>query len=359
MLIIDAHEDLAWNMLTFGRDYTQSAEEIRRLEAGGLAPQYNGDTLLGWPEYQRGQVAVVFATLFAAPIRRQLGAWDRLVYADAEQACALYSSQVEKYRKLVDEHAEKFHLVERLSDLEYLISHWENAEEETHPVGLVLLMEGAEGIRSPNELDTWWERGVRLIGPAWAGTRFCGGTHEPGPLTREGYALLEGMAELGFTLDISHMDEEAALQALDFYPGAIIASHSNAAALLKEVQSNRFLSDRLLHGLLERDGIIGVVPYNKFLRAGWTRSAGRETVTLAEVVAQIDYICQIAGDARHVGLGTDFDGGFGVQDAPQEIDTIADLQKLIPILEEKGYTEKDIAAVLAGNWSFLLRTTLP
>ena len=359
MLIIDAHEDLAWNMLTFGRDYTRSAEEIRHLEAGGLAPQCNGDTLLGYPEYHRGRVALVFATLFAAPVRRQLGAWDKLVYADAGQAYALYSAQVEAYHKLVDEHGDKFRLVERLIDLENLISHWEKPEEDTHPVGLVLLMEGAEGIRSPAELEAWWEHGVRLIGPAWAGTRFCGGTHEPGPLTREGYALLEGMAEFGFTLDISHMDEEAALQALDFYPGAIIASHSNAAALLKDVQSNRFLSDRLLQGLIERDGIIGVVPYNKFLRGDWTRSAGRETVTLAEVVAQIDYICQIAGDARHVGLGSDFDGGFGVQDAPQEINTIADLQKLIPSLGEKGYTEKDIAAVLAGNWSFLLRTTLP
>lgn len=358
MLIIDAHEDLAWNMLTFGRDYTRSVEESRRIEAGGPAPQYNGDTLLGWPEYQRGRIAIVCATLFAAPIRRQRGAWDKLVYADADQAYTLYADQVDTYRKLVDEHSDKFRLVERRIDLEDVISHWENPTEDAHPVGLVLLMEGAEGIRSPDELEAWWARGVRLIGPAWAGTRFCGGTHEPGPLTKEGYALLEGMAEFGFALDISHMDEEAALQALDYYPGAIIASHSNAATLLKEVRSNRFLSDRLLHGLIERDGIVGVVPYNKFLRWDWTRGAGRETVTLAEVVAQIDYICQLAGDARHVGLGTDFDGGFGVQDTPFEIDTIADLQKLIPSLEEKGYTEEDITAILADNWSSFLRMTL-
>lgn len=359
MFIIDAHEDLAWNMLTFGRDYTRSAEEIRLLEAGSLAPQYNGDTLLGWPEYQRGQVMIVFATLFAAPVRRQRGLWDTLVYTDTEQAYALYSAQVDAYRKLVDEHPDKFRLVEHRIELDNVISHWENPAEDRHPVGLVLLMEGAEGIRDLDELEIWWERGVRLIGPAWAGTRFCGGTHEPGPLTKKGYALLERMAESGFALDISHMDEEAALQALDFFPGSIIASHSNAAALLKDAQSNRFLSDRLIHGLIERDGIIGIVPYNKFLRWDWVRGAGRETVTLAAVATQIDYICQLAGDARHVGLGTDFDGGFGVQDAPLEIDTIADLQKLIPILGEKGYTEKDMAAIMANNWSSFLRMTLP
>lgn len=359
MIIIDAHQDLVWNMLTFGRDYTLSAEETRQREVDSPAPQLNGDTLLGWPDYQRGRVAVVFATLFAAPIRRQLGAWDKLVYADSEQAFALYNAQLDAYQRLTDDHPDKFLRVETQVDLDNILLHWESSAEETHPVGLVLLMEGAECVRTPEELEAWWARGVRLIGPAWVGTRFCGGTHEPGPLTKEGHALLEAMAEFGFSLDISHMDEEAALQALDIYPGAVIASHANAAALLKDVESNRFLSDRLLHGLIARDGIVGIVPYNKFLRWGWTRSAGRELVTLAEVAAQIDYVCQMAGDALHVGLGTDFDGGFGVQDAPQGIDTIADLQKLIPILAEKGYTEKDIAAILAGNWSSLLRKTLP
>ena len=75
-LSVDAHQDLAWNILTFGRDYTLSAAETRQREAGGLAPQVNGDTLLGYPDYMRGNVALVFATLFAAPVRakgRRLG----------------------------------------------------------------------------------------------------------------------------------------------------------------------------------------------------------------------------------------------------------------------------------------------
>ena len=167
------------------------------------------------------------------------------------------------------------------------------------------------------------------------------------------------MAEFGFTLDLSHMDEQAALQALDAYPGAIIASHSNAFALLNSVDSNRFLSDRALRGLIERDGIVGIVPYNCFLAWGWTPGDGRQAVTLEAVAAQIDYICQMAGDARHAGLGSDFDGGFGLQAAPAGIDTIADLRKLIPILAEKGYTESDIAAILGANWLSLLRSTLP
>jgi membrane dipeptidase len=208
-------------------------------------------------------------------------------------------------------------------------------------------------------LEDWYLRGVRIIGPAWAGTRFCGGTREPGPLTNEGFALLEGMAEFHFTLDLSHMDEQAALQALDAYPDAIIASHANALALLKGTNSNRHLSDRVIQGLLERGGVIGIVAANSFLRPDWNEAGGRASVTLDMFVAQIDYICQMAGNAMHVGIGTDFDGGFGLQSIPTEIDTISDIRKLIPILSQKGYTEAEIAAILGNNWMEHLQNTLP
>ena len=359
MLIVDAHQDLAWNMLTFGRDYTRSSEETRSIELGGLAPMHNGDSLLGWPDYQKGRVAVIFATLFAAPIRRKEGQWDTETYTDFEEAHRLYSKQMDAYHRLVDEHPDKFRLVQTLQDVEEIIGDWDGSSSDDHPVGLVVLMEGAEGVRQPPELEDWWGRGVRIIGPAWAGTRFCGGTGEPGPLTPEGFALLEGMNEFGFTLDLTHMDEQAVLQALDVFPGSMVATHCNPLALLKDSGSNRFLSDRVLRGLIERDGIVGIPPYNKFLRWEWDSSDGREAISLDLVVDHIDYICQIAGDARHVGIGTDFDGGFGLQSVPAEIDTIADLQKLVPLLAERGYTENNITAIMGANWLHLLRSTLP
>ncbi len=372
MLIIDAHQDLAWNMLTFGRDYTRSAAQTRQIEADGLAPQQNGDTVLGWEDYQRGQVALVFATLFAAPERRREGVWDSQYYSDAIQAQRLYSTQLDVYQRMFDEHPQKFRLVHNQESLRDVLAAWQQApafpsqtdrNEETiasgSPTGLVILMEGAEGVRQPEELEEWWKRGVRIIGPAWAGNRFCGGTREPGPLTKEGYALLAGMAAFGFALDLSHMDEAAALQALDFYPGEIIASHSNAVTPLKtSVESNRFLSDRVIHGLLQRGGTIGVVLYNGFLKYGWRKGDRRDEVPLQAVVEQIDFICQMAGDAKHAGIGSDFDGGFGLQSIPAGVDTIADLRKLIPLLQEKGYSEQDIAAILGSNWITLLQRML-
>jgi membrane dipeptidase len=362
MLIVDSHQDLAWNMLTFGRDYTKSVAETRRREAGTIQIGVKEDTLLGYPDYRRGQVALIFATLFAAPERKRMGAWETMCYRDFSEAHRLYSRQLDVYHRLVDEHPDLYRLIQNRNDLESHLSAWNTPDlpaESELPVGLVILMEGAEGILAPAELEDWWQHGVRLIGPAWAGTRYCGGTREPGPLTPEGFELLEAMSALGFTLDLSHMDEIAALQALDVYSGAIVASHSNARALLKGDDSNRHLNDRVILGLLERDGVIGIVPYNGFLQPGWIQGNSRENLTLQHIVAQIDAICQLAGDARHVGLGTDFDGGFGWQSVPHGIDTIADLQKLAPLLAEKGYTDQEITAILGENWLHLLRRTLP
>jgi len=358
-LLIDAHQDLAWNMLTFGRDYTLSATETRQREQGTIAPQVNGDTLLGWPDYQRGKVAIIFSTLFAAPIRCKLGEWDQQCYASDEEAHMRYSIQLDAYDRLVDDHPAMFQKIEKRADMQAILTRWQGDDSEEHPVGLVILMEGAEGVREPAELEDWYQRGVRIIGPAWAGTRFCGGTLEPGGLTKEGYALLEHMAEFHFTLDLSHMDEKAALQALDAYPGAIIASHANALALLKETSINRHLSDRVIQGLLERGGTIGIVPANGFLRPNWKEAGGRASVTLDYVVAQMDYVCQMAGDALHVGIGSDFDGGFGLPSVPIEIDSIADIRKIIPILIQKGYTEADIIGICGGNWLVQLQNTLP
>jgi membrane dipeptidase len=363
MFIIDAHEDLAYNMLNFSRDYARSAAETRQVETASRsdAPAHNGHTLLGWPDYRRGRVAAVFATLFAAPIRRREGEWDAIVYQDTAEARHFYSTELDLYHRLADDHPDKFRLLLTRRDLEETLRPWGNAGEvpAEHPLGLAILMEGAEAVGEPPELEAWWQRGVRLLGPAWAGTRFCGGTGEPGPLTREGEALLETMATLGFGLDLSHMDEQAALQALDRYPGLILASHANAKALLKGSQSNRHLSDRLVAGLLEREAVIGVVPYNAFLKAGWRKGDDRAELTLQDVAAQIDYICQMAGDAHHAGIGSDFDGGFGLDSVPVGIDTIADLQKLAPLLSERGYSDLDIAAILGGNWQRVLEQVLP
>jgi len=357
--IIDSHQDLAYNALAFGRNYLLSAAETRAREAGGLTPGRNGDTLLGWPDYQRARVGLVFATLFATP-RRYAEAWDVQSYTTFTQGRLLFQNQLEYYHRLCGEHPHNFQSVFNRRQLTDVLKPWQETEDTPteHPVGLVILMEGAEALEMPEELVEFWERGVRIVGPVWAGTRYCGGTKEYGPVTRDGRRLLETMAELGMILDLSHMTEESALQALDIYPGAVIASHANARAVLRD-GGERQLTDLTLRRLFERDGVVGVVPLNQFLRPGIQKSDPRRDTPLDWLAVHIDHICQLAGDACHVGIGTDFDGGFGVQHVPPEIDTIADMQKVVPLLEGRGYSPEDIQAILAGNWQHRLETALP
>ena len=360
-LIVDSHCDLAWNMLNYGRDYTRSAAETRRLEAGTLAREMNGDSLIGWPDYQRGQVAIVFSTLFAAPARAKEGEWDKLCYTSYDDARNLYLDQLHLYHELAESKPDYFRLIRELRELREHIAEWLDPAGASRPVGLVVLMEGADAIRSLDELGEWYELGLRFIGLSWSGTRYAGGTREPGPLTEDGRRLLRAMADFNFVLDLSHMDEQSALEALDLYDGPIVATHVNCLALLPSFPSNRHFSDRVLHGVIQRDGVIGNVPLNSFLKSGWVRKNGsrREEVPLDVLAAHIDHVCQLAGDSLHAGIGSDFDGGFGLQSVPPEIDTVADLQKLAPLLRARGYSDSDIERILGQNWIHFLERTLP
>jgi membrane dipeptidase len=180
-------------------------------------------------------------------------------------------------------------------------------------------------------------------------------------LTEEDRTLLKGMAEHGFVLDLSHMDERSASEALDLYEGSIVASHVNCLSLLPGFPTNRHFPDRLLQRIVERGGIVGNVPVNSFLKTGWKRTeeSNRGQVPLESFVAHIDHVCQLAGDSLHAGIGSDFDGGFGAQSVPPEIDTVADLQKLVPLLERRGYSEADAANILGLNWLRMLEANLP
>ncbi|HXD11545.1 MAG TPA: membrane dipeptidase, partial [Anaerolineales bacterium] len=276
----------------------------------------------------------------------------------------LYRDQIQLYRKLADSHSDKFRLIASVKELDAVIEHWSTPAQNdngSHPIGLIYLMEGADGIRSPHELADWWEWGLRMIGLAWAGTRYCGGTGDPGPLTDEGRKLLSAMADYNFILDLSHMDEASALESLERYEGPIMATHANCAALMKGSDSNRHLPDRVIRGLIERGGINGVIPFNTFLKTGWAGKSGsrREEVPLDTFIAHIDHICQLAGNADHAAIGSDFDGGFGQQSIPLELDSIGDLPMIGKKLIERGYSQSDAEKILGGNWLRFLREHLP
>jgi membrane dipeptidase len=329
-IIVDAHEDIAWNTLCFGRDYLNSAYDIRREEEDSPVEAVNGVAMLGLPEWLRGGIAVIGATLFTPPERRRTSLLEQH-YSDSDEAHALALQQIEIYERMA-RRSEQIKLIRTRADLEAVLKTWESFDpslsedpkQDERQIGLVYLIEGGDSIREPAEVKWWYERGVRLIGPAWSGTQYCGGTDEPGPLTPAGIDLLRHMRPFNLVLDLSHMDDRAFLQALDQYDGPIIASHSNPRVLTNN--TNRHLTDEMIKALIQHDGVIGTLIFNKFLLKGWETGYPKEAATVETVVTAIDHVCQIAGDARHAAIGTDFDGGFGMKSTPAGFDTVADLQ---------------------------------
>ncbi|MFQ3535725.1 MAG: membrane dipeptidase, partial [Aggregatilineales bacterium] len=312
--------------------------------------------MTGLPEALLGRVAIIFATLFANPQGSAYSLPSRHMYSTPAEAHQIGMSQLDYYHELADSHP-NIALIRTQAELERVLATWQPGMPfEEHQVGLVVLMEGADPIREPKAFEEWYERGVRIVGLAWSQTRYSGGTAAPGGLTKLGRELLEVMAGFRAVLDVSHMAEKAFYEALDSYDGRIIASHSNPRRFR---DSDRHLSDAMIRRLVERDGVIGVVPYNAFLWQPEERPVRKAAAPLSRVAEAIDHICQLAGSARHVGIGTDFDGGFGAESTPDELDTVADLLSLAPLLAGRGYSDSDITAILSGNFLNVLRAALP
>jgi len=242
-------------------------------------------------------------------------------------------------------------LVKTQRDLELVL-------DQVQPqIGLILLMEGADPLLAPQQARDWFDAGVRIIAPAWHGTRYAGGTGDPGPLTPYGRELMVEMKRAGLILDVSHLAEASFFEALELFDGPVLASHSNCRAY---VPTDRQLTDEMIRALVKRNAVIGVVPYNKFLRSDWKKGESpKSQVTILDVVKHIKHMCALAGDTLHVGIGTDFDGGFGAESIPAELDTIADLQKIGRALKNEQLTEADARNILGQNWLRFLRQALP
>jgi len=345
--ICDGHQDLSLNHHRYGRDITRDLAAIRAAERGAHLPR--GPATVSLPEMRRGHVGMAFVTLLAMP-RRMEGPPGECEYAAPEQAHAIAMRDLDYYRRLED--AGHLRILGDRAALDAHAAQWD-AGAADRQLGVVLLMEGAEPIRAPAEAAEWRERGLRIVGPAWYGeNRYARGTGTPGGLTDLGRELLDQMTRAGLILDVSHLAEAGCLEVLDFFGGTIIASHSNARAL---VPGDRQLSDTMIRRLVRRGGVIGIALDAWMLVPGWRHGQSNAKVKLAAVADHIDHVCQLAGNANHAAIGSDRDGGFGREQCPADIDSIADLPRLLEVLSVRGYPDDDIRAIAHGNWLGALR----
>ena len=347
-----------------GFDYRRSAEENRKRNAG--IEKFG--TMIGWPEMQKGSFAIVFGTIFLAPPGHSSkeNVDKKTTYTTAEAFHEAVKANLNFYEKLQDANPEMFRLIQTSGEVRDMVRTWmdhpASYPTETNPTGIVRLLEGAEGLRSFEDLDDYWERGLRIIGPVWAGGRWCAGTLStvPDVLSDEGKTLLQKMEQIGYILDISHMKNHSAMEALEMYQGAVIASHANCFDLIPNLPYERHLKDETIQMLVDHDGVMGVIGFNAFLNADWEkRELPRSVVTLDTLADHIDHICQIAGNSEHAAIGSDADGGFGFPDIPEELNDISDYQKLDRVLLRRGFAEADIDNIFYKNWARVLERALP
>ena len=352
MLIIDAHLDLSWNALQGNRDLLRSAYTIRTQEVGTLGKGRAQGTV-AFPDMRQGRLAVSVVTLFARCTGRPSPHAD---YASPAQSYGVAQGQLAYYHGL--EHEGHIRIITDRANLDNHIADWEAWEEvgsdDTPPLGFVISMEGADPILKPDRLEEWVRGGLRLLGLTHYGPgRYAGGTGTELGLTELGPPLLAEMERLGVTLDLTHCSDQAFWEALEHYEGLVLASHNNCRAL---VPHQRQFSDEQLRAIFERDGVIGAAFDAWMLQPGWVSGQStNEAVTLNTVVDHMDYVCQLSGNSRHAGIGTDLDGGYGREQSPCDLDTIADLQKIAGLLADRGYSDDDIGAIMHGNWLRLLR----
>ena len=322
-MIVDAHLDIGWNATSDGRGFI-----------GPPAPGY----LVNRHSLVTAGVGLVFATLYTAPARAQRAMRTRFVYENAHEAHIMAVAQVNYYKSV------GLQMIHDRAELDAHVGGWKRGR-----IAAVMLMEGADPIEDPSQLGAWTGMGVRIIGPAWGGTRYSGGTGAPGGLTDLGKQLLKAMQRKHVILDMSHMADESVADAFRLWSGPIMASHSNSRDL---VPGDRQVTDQTVAEIARRGGVIGVSFYKGHLRArGERTNAG-----LDAVVKHILHHARAAGGPEHVGIGTDLDGGFDARYAPiKDMGELSDLKTRL----RKHFNRPQMEGIMGENWLRFLKEALP
>nr|WP_298929931.1 membrane dipeptidase [uncultured Allomuricauda sp.] len=347
MFVFDAHLDLAMNALEWNRDLTWTVEDIRKSEAGMIDKPDRGKNTVSLPAMRKSNVGLCVATQIARYVKRgsPLPGWN-----SPHQAWAQTQGQFAWY-KAMEEIGEMVQIT-NIKELKTHMALWERgASDSKKPIGYILSLEGADSIVTIDHLEKSHEMGLRAIGPAHYGPgTYAHGTDSIGGIGTKGKELLKKIEELNLILDATHLCDMSFWETMKIYNGPVWASHNNCR---KFVNHNRQFSDEQINELIRRKAVIGIALDAWMMVPNWIR--GKSTpkdmgVTLNQMVDNIDHICQLAGNSLHVGIGTDLDGAFGKEQTPDDLNTIADLQKIPVLLSKRGYSDGDVKNIMHLNF---------
>ena len=347
MFTIDAHLDLAMNAMEWNRDLRKSVMQIREMEVGMHDKPDRGNGTVAFPELRKGNIGLVVATQIA---RVETPGTGIKGWHSAEQAWAQTQGQLQWYRAM--EEAGEMVQISNKKELEEHIKLWENSSQnDQKPIGYILSLEGADSLVNIDYLHRAYGYGLRAVGPAHYGPgRYANGTNSTGKLNEQGKELLKEMAKLNMILDVTHLCDDAFWEAIDLYEGTIWASHHNCRSI---VNHNRQLSDEMIKVLIQKNAVIGGALDAWMMVPNWERGYSTPLnmdCNLEKMIDHIDHICQLAGNTKHIGIGTDLDGAFGNEQCPHDLGTIADLTKLPTLLIQRGYSKDECQQIMHGNW---------
>ena len=351
MLIFDAHLDLSFNAIGYNRDLRLSIDELNLGEKGMTDLAGRGRATVSFPEMRKAGVGLCVATQLAGCMKPAgpVGGWN-----SPEQAWAMTQGQRAWYRAMEDDG--QLRCIRDKQTLEEHLAQWD-ADPENTPIGYILSLEGADSIRNLSDLEVAYQQGLRAIGPAHYGVgRYALGHDQHGPLSNVGRELLAEIDRLKMILDVTHLCDETFWDALDCFDGAVWASHHNCRAL---VDDPRQLSDDQIKALADRDAVIGVAFDIWMGVPGWKRGEsnhrnylGADMNSLAD---HVDHVCQLLGTSQHTGIGSDLDGGFGTEQTPSDLETIAGLDRFVAILRRRGYNNDAVQGICHRNFLGVIR----
>jgi membrane dipeptidase len=352
MFTIDAHLDLSMNALEWNRDLTKPLSAINAREKGLTDKPDRAKATVSLPELRKGNIGLVVATQIAryVDVGNPLPGWH-----SPEQAWAQTQGQLAWYKAMED--AGEMVQIRDLESLEKHLHLWvHELPLGTKPIGYILSLEGADSIVNLHYLEKAYASGLRALGPAHYGPgRYANGTDAKGGLVGKGRELLREMERLNIILDATHLCDDSFWEAMDHFHGHVWASHNNVRAL---VDHNRQFSDEQIKVLVERGAVIGAAMDAWMMVPNWVRGKSDPKAmdcSLEKLIDHMDHICQIAGNANHIGIGSDLDGAFGREQCPFDLESIADLQKIPGLLKKRGYADQDIEKVMHKNWLRFLR----
>lgn len=312
LFILDAHEDIAFHLNYFGRDFVNPESPC----------------MITLPWLKEGNVKLVFNTIFVHPKHKP------------EKTLESARAQFDTYDRIYREHPDEVFQIKTSGDLDGI--------ERSGRIGFLTLMEGADPVESPEKLAEFYDRGVRIIGLSWNDRNiYASGNDTEEGLSEEGRKLIEEMNGLSITLDLSHVNERGFREAIGLTELIPIASHSNARAV---TDHPRNLRDEQIAAIAERGGVVGLVLYNQFLKTG------EGPTTLEDFFAHADHMVRLVGE-DHVGIGSDMDGAR-IEDFPEGLRKISDLPKIAGFFFEKGYSEERIKKIMGGNFLRVMRANL-